>query len=695
MKLGEGRPNLKLHLKLHEFIPNLGLNFGLNLGMAVLSSLIGCCLTAPARAGQITNWHFDANQNQFEFTTDEAVQPRAQLLPNSAQLVIDLPGTRSGQAAVTQEIGGTVQRVRISEFDAQTTRIVVEMTPGYTLDPQQIRFRGLSATQWAVQLPKPQLVSPSAVVAPSSSPNSPSAPVSAASVSATPAATPASTAIARPEISRPEPARNQTPRRSTSSAQTPQSSPPAAPQVAQISNLQVTDAGLLLSLQGAPQVSVDRSRNGRRVTVRLENARIASGLSTEARQIDQHGVNELKLRQRSGNVVELELQVDRRSPDWQIRSDQSHLLLSPEAELTVAAKAADPEPPTNSASRSATGSASRPTGRPASAQPAPMQVAEQPSPARLIAPTRQMATVQGISLDVSSSQLVIQTDRPVSHSAQWQGGMYVVTLSPAQLARQVSGPQFAATDPLRRVQLRQVDSDTVKISIQPATGVQFGELNAVTSQMLALQLQRATATRPTNRGNSSLPSIIPNGRIVVAIDPGHGGNDPGAVGIGGIQEADIVLAIGRQVARLLEQSGVQAVLTRSDDTEIDLQPRVDTAEQVNANLFVSIHANSMGMERPDVNGLETYYYSSGAALAQTIQNSMVSSLGMENRGVKQARFYVIRNTTMPSVLVETGFVTGSDDAPRLASAAYQTQMATAIARGILQYIQQNSITGSR
>jgi N-acetylmuramoyl-L-alanine amidase len=457
----------------------------------------------------------------------------------------------------------------------------------------------------------------------------------------------------------------------------------------------VTDAGLLLSLQGAPQVSVDRSRSGRRVTVRLENTRIASGLSTEARQIDQHGVNELKLRQRSGNVVELELQVDRRSPDWQIRSDQSHLLLSPEAELTVAAKAADPEPPTNSASRSATGSASRPTGRPASAQPAPMQVAEQPSPARLIAPTRQMATVQGISLDVSSSQLVIQTDRPVSHSAQWQGGMYVVTLSPAQLARQVSGPQFAATDPLRRVQLRQVDSDTVKISIQPATGVQFGELNAVTSQMLALQLQRATASRPTNRGNSSLPSIIPNGRIVVAIDPGHGGNDPGAVGIGGIQEADIVLAIGRQVARLLEQSGVQAVLTRSDDTEIDLQPRVDTAEQVNANLFVSIHANSMGMERPDVNGLETYYYSSGAALAQTIQNSMVSSLGMEDRGVRQARFHVIKNTTMPSVLVETGFVTGSDDAPRLASAAYQTQIATAIARGILQYIQQNSITGSR
>jgi len=650
-------------------------------GIGLLSSLFGFCLAAPARAGQITNWHFDANQNQFEFTTDEAVQPRAQLLSNSTQLVIDLPGTHSGQAAITQEIGGSVQRVQISEFDAHTTRIVVEMTPGYTLDPRQIRFRSLSPTQWAVQLPKPQLVSPTAGLPAS-----------------TPASTPGTTSVSASTVrasSRPIPASNQTSNQAGNHTTSSSASSAQAPRIAQISNLQVTDTGLLLSLQGAPRVSVDRSRSGRKITVRLENARIASGLSTEEQQIDQHGVNNLKLRQRSGNLVELELQVDRRSPDWQVHSDQNHLLLSPEANLTVAAKAADPEPPTSSPARSAT--------HPAPTQSAPIQVAEQPSPARLIAPTRQMATIQGISLDGSSSQLVIQTDRPVSHSAQWQGGMYVVTLSPAQLASRVSGPQFTATDPLRRVQLRQVSTDTVKISIQPATGVQFGELNAVTAQMLALQLQRASATRPTNRGNSSLPGIFPNGRIVVAIDPGHGGNDPGAVGVGGIHEADIVLSIGRQVARLLEQSGVQAVLTRSDDTEIDLQPRVDTAEQARANLFVSIHANSMGADRPDVNGTETYYYSSGAGLAQTIQSSLVSGLGVEDRGIRQARFYVIKNTTMPSVLVETGFVTGTEDAARLASPTYQTQMATAIARGILQYIQQavlpasprSPLTGSR
>lgn len=613
-------------------------------------------------AGQITNWHFDANQNRFEFTTDEAVQPRAQLLPNPAQLVIDLPGTHSGQPAVTQEIGGGVQRVRISELDSQTTRIVVELTPGYTLDPQQIRFQGLSPTQWAVQLPQPQRV---AAPAPVTTPT----PLAAASPVASPAPSPPARTPTNP------PART--------------SSTPAASPIAQISSLQMTDAGLLLSLQGVPRVSMDRSSSGRTVTLRLENARLASGVSTERQQPNQHGVSEFRLRQRDGNVVELALKVDRRSPDWQIRSDQSQLLLAPAAQPTAAApKASDPVPPVS---------------RPAPAQPA-VRVAEQPSPARLYTapnaaptrqPARQLATIQGIGLDASGSQLVIQTDRPVSHSAQWQGGMYILTLSPAQLASQVSGPQFTARDPLRRVQLRQVDANTVKVSIQPAANVQFGEVNAVSSQMLALQIQRRAAAQPApSRSGAPLPSVIPNGRIVVAIDPGHGGRDPGAVGIGGIHEADIVLSISRQVASLLQQSGVQAVLTRSDDTEIDLQPRVDIAEQVRANLFVSIHANAISMDRPEVNGVETYYYASGQALAQVIQNSLVSGLGVKDRGVRQARFFVIRNTTMPSVLVETGFVTGSEDAPRLANAAYQTQMATAIARGILQYIQQAILPAS-
>jgi N-acetylmuramoyl-L-alanine amidase len=181
---------------------------------------------------------------------------------------------------------------------------------------------------------------------------------------------------------------------------------------------------------------------------------------------------------------------------------------------------------------------------------------------------------------------------------------------------------------------------------------------------------------------------LPRGRIVVMIDPGHGGKDPGAIGINGLQEKNVILPISQQVAALLEQQGIQVILTRRDDYFVDLPSRVEMARRANVNLFVSIHANAIG-NRPDVNGLETYYYSNGERLAQTIHNSILQSIDIRDRRVRQARFYVLRNNPMPAVLVEVGFVTGVQDNPRLATATYQNQMAQAIARGILQYIQQN------
>jgi N-acetylmuramoyl-L-alanine amidase len=172
------------------------------------------------------------------------------------------------------------------------------------------------------------------------------------------------------------------------------------------------------------------------------------------------------------------------------------------------------------------------------------------------------------------------------------------------------------------------------------------------------------------------------------LDPGHGGKDPGAIGIGGLREKDIILPIAQQVAAILEQRGVKAILTRTDDYFVDLAPRVEMARRANVDVFVSIHANAIA-NRPDVNGLETYYYSSGQRLAQTIHSSILQNVGVKDRGVRRARFYVLRNNPMPAVLVEVGFVTGRQDAPRLATTAYENQMAQAIANGILQYIQQN------
>lgn len=190
------------------------------------------------------------------------------------------------------------------------------------------------------------------------------------------------------------------------------------------------------------------------------------------------------------------------------------------------------------------------------------------------------------------------------------------------------------------------------------------------------------------RSPSPAPSIpqARQGQLTVVLDPGHGGGDPGAIGIGGIREKDINLAIAEKVKANLEARGINVVMARASDVEIDLAPRVTVAERVNADIFVSIHSNAISLSRPDVNGLETYYYSSGLRLAQTIHNNVLQQTDLRDRGVRRARFYVLVNTSMPAVLVETGFVTGAEDAARFRNPAKRDEIANGISNGVLQYL---------
>ncbi len=187
---------------------------------------------------------------------------------------------------------------------------------------------------------------------------------------------------------------------------------------------------------------------------------------------------------------------------------------------------------------------------------------------------------------------------------------------------------------------------------------------------------------------SSLPNV-PSGKYKVVIDPGHGGSDPGAVGINGLRETDIVLEVSKNVSELLKQKGVKTILTREVEITLDLQPRVTKANKSKANAFVSIHANATRGKRKEVNGLETYYYSGykGYSLAKNIHKQiLIASSKSPDRGVRKSRFYVIRKTSMPAALVEIGFVTGMYDAALLRQKAYRDKMAFAIAKGILSYL---------
>ena len=190
----------------------------------------------------------------------------------------------------------------------------------------------------------------------------------------------------------------------------------------------------------------------------------------------------------------------------------------------------------------------------------------------------------------------------------------------------------------------------------------------------------------------TLPSPAPtppSNRPIIILDPGHGGTDPGAVGREELQEKQVVLDIALQLAPLLEQQGFQAILTRSDDRTLELAPRVALAEQHQAKLFISIHGNAISLSRPEINGLETYHYPGSqrsAALAEAIHRQILQTVSVSDRGVRQANFYVLRETSMPAVLIEVGFVTGEDDAPRLADPAHRQQLAQASAHGIMLHL---------
>ncbi len=215
----------------------------------------------------------------------------------------------------------------------------------------------------------------------------------------------------------------------------------------------------------------------------------------------------------------------------------------------------------------------------------------------------------------------------------------------------------------------------------------------------------------------------------VVIDPGHGGNDPGAIGRTGLKEKDLVLDIAKRVKEQLNENGVDVVMTRDRDRFIPLEKRSQIANESDVDFFVSIHANSAKLR--GARGFEVYYLSTAVddnaraveaaensflkfddssfqrhntdleatlwdlvytenrqesvELAKYIAKAVDGSTSLHNRGVKSARFYVLRGAQMPSVLVEVGFISNPAEEKNLKGSAYRQAVASAIAKGILNY----------
>ena len=174
---------------------------------------------------------------------------------------------------------------------------------------------------------------------------------------------------------------------------------------------------------------------------------------------------------------------------------------------------------------------------------------------------------------------------------------------------------------------------------------------------------------------------IPCKRIV--IDAGHGGTDYGAIR-GEINEKDIVLDVAKKVQKELVKQGHIVIMTRNDDTYISLQDRVDTAQNMNADIFVSIHVNSS--VKPEIEGVETHYYrQESLELAQSVHEQLIQNLKAFDRGLFKSKFYVINHTEMPAILCEIGFISNEAERRLLISEKRKNQTAQAIVEGVLKY----------
>ena len=185
----------------------------------------------------------------------------------------------------------------------------------------------------------------------------------------------------------------------------------------------------------------------------------------------------------------------------------------------------------------------------------------------------------------------------------------------------------------------------------------------------------------------------------VVIDPGHGGSDSGAVGYTGVPEKVVALAVSKRTEALLRAAGANVIMTRTEDTDVsypgntssgELQSRVDVSlEHPEAELFLSVHCNSF--TNPDAHGMETYYYPKTDAdehFAALLNEELAAAGGLYNRGIKYAKFYVLRHTEIPAALVELGFLSNPEEEALLADAAYQKRLAQALVRAIERYFEQ-------
>jgi len=371
------------------------------------------------------------------------------------------------------------------------------------------------------------------------------------------------------------------------------------------------------------------------------------------------------------------------------------------------------------------------------------------------------AQVQGVRLwrAPDNTRLVLDLSAAVNHKLLTLDNplRVVIDMEDAQLATKLDSLSLSGT-PIRALRSGKQGSNGLRLVIDLAAEVKPSSFsltpNAPYGHRLVIDLfdkvqveQRSVEPEPAPASTQPLPTVsLPDGQrdIVIAIDAGHGGEDPGALGPRGQREKHVTLAIARELQRQINQrKGFRGELTRSGDYFIPLRTRTLIARKKGADLFVSIHADAA--ERKSAYGASVYALSRDGASSETarwlaknenrsdliggvdnlslndkdpmlagvlldlsmtatlssslnVGDKVLSSVGgvtsLHKRRVEQAGFVVLKSPDIPSILVETGFISNQNEAQKLTTAGHQRALAAAIAKGIFEFFQNSPPPGT-
>ncbi|WP_228014942.1 AMIN domain-containing protein [Synechocystis salina] len=352
----------------------------------------------PAMAGQLVNWNFNASQNRFTFYTNSRVQPTAQLIPNPTRIVVDLPGTTLSGPTVRQPGSGRVREIRIGEPDSFTTRVVIELEAGYTVDPQQVKVRGITPTQWVVELPTPEL-------APASNNNAPA----------------------------PNPDGSSLPSQNLSAANSPSTGQ---------QDLQITGNGLFVRLdKNGDNSNIRIQPNARQSTVNFElaGAVLPESLVGQSLPVGEYGVEEIKFSDNPNNP-RLSLALADSGGGWNAyysRVGGGVVLLPKQINRS-------------GSSNRAPGSAAVPVSNNTS-NSSPSSSGNRSPNDRLVsqASNRNFANITAIEVTRDDSQLIIRGDRQISARGNFNRltGNYEIRLDRAQLSPRFQSPELVTGAP--------------------------------------------------------------------------------------------------------------------------------------------------------------------------------------------------------------------------------------------------------